>query len=210
MANKTLYVKDVDLPLWDRVQNELGENVSSLLTDCLKRRLSAETLELSRTERLMLLNQFRILAKVDQSARHDFEVIETALRYGYTSEYEELFGSSVAGELPRSVAEEVRDTLDLYRMLRVSYRDMALKDLPERDFNFQGFDGNNETDHFAYATYLIEQKGRWTENKGAALNSHSEKAPRYRRMITRWKQCAEKWHPTESEVRAIVAAGTRS
>jgi hypothetical protein len=43
MPNKTLYVKDADLPLFDRAQNELGESVSALLADCLRRQLEAKT-----------------------------------------------------------------------------------------------------------------------------------------------------------------------
>jgi hypothetical protein len=40
MPNKTLYVKDSDLPLWERAQKELGESVSSLFVECLRERLA--------------------------------------------------------------------------------------------------------------------------------------------------------------------------
>ena len=208
MANKTVYVKESDLHLWDKVQIELGENVSSLLMDCMKRRLRAGTLEFSRNERLILLNQFRILAILDPRGENDYQTIETALRRGYTSEYEELFGMSVADEMPTALAAEVRDTLDLFRMLKVSYRDMPLNDLSEEEFHFQGFDGNNESAQFGYAAYLIEQRGRWIESKSSPLNSHEKKLPKYRRMIAAWRQCTDKWHPKETEVRTIIDAGT--
>jgi hypothetical protein len=41
MPTKTLYVKDTDLPLFERAQQELGESISSLLADCLRRQLKA-------------------------------------------------------------------------------------------------------------------------------------------------------------------------
>ena len=41
MATKTLYVKDSDLPLFERAQQELGESISSLMADCLRRQLKA-------------------------------------------------------------------------------------------------------------------------------------------------------------------------
>jgi hypothetical protein len=41
MPTKTLYVKDSDLPLFERAQHELGESVSALLADCLRRQLEA-------------------------------------------------------------------------------------------------------------------------------------------------------------------------
>ena len=42
MPNKTIYIKDVDLPTWDRAQRELGESVSSAFVDYLKERLEIE------------------------------------------------------------------------------------------------------------------------------------------------------------------------
>jgi hypothetical protein len=42
MPNKTIYIKDSDLPLWDRAQQELGESVSSVFVEYLKKRLEAE------------------------------------------------------------------------------------------------------------------------------------------------------------------------
>lgn len=39
MPNKTIYVQESDLALWDRAQSELGDSVSAILTDCLRRKL---------------------------------------------------------------------------------------------------------------------------------------------------------------------------
>lgn len=44
MPNKTIYVRDADLPLWDRAQKELGESVSSAIADFLRERLERERL----------------------------------------------------------------------------------------------------------------------------------------------------------------------
>jgi hypothetical protein len=42
MPTKTLYVKDADLPLFERAQNELGESLSALMALCLRRQLEAQ------------------------------------------------------------------------------------------------------------------------------------------------------------------------
>lgn len=42
MPNKTIYIKDSDLPLWDRTQKNLGESISSIVVDCLRERLKTE------------------------------------------------------------------------------------------------------------------------------------------------------------------------
>jgi hypothetical protein len=42
MPNKTVYLKESDVEIWDRAQKELGgESISSFITDCLKKRLTA-------------------------------------------------------------------------------------------------------------------------------------------------------------------------
>jgi hypothetical protein len=43
MPNKTIYVKDSDIPLWERVQTELGSSVSSFFIECLKSRLEEQS-----------------------------------------------------------------------------------------------------------------------------------------------------------------------
>jgi len=42
LPNKTIYIKDADLALWDRAQHELEESVSSAFVDYLRERLEAE------------------------------------------------------------------------------------------------------------------------------------------------------------------------
>jgi hypothetical protein len=44
VPNKTIYIKDSDLPLWDRAQQELGDSVSSAFVDYLKVRLETEAI----------------------------------------------------------------------------------------------------------------------------------------------------------------------
>ncbi len=39
MPQKTIYVKEADLELWKRAQEELGESISSIFSDCLRERL---------------------------------------------------------------------------------------------------------------------------------------------------------------------------
>jgi hypothetical protein len=38
MPNKTIYIKDADLPIWEKAQKELGESISSAFVDYLKDR----------------------------------------------------------------------------------------------------------------------------------------------------------------------------
>ena len=43
MPNKTIYVKDADIPIFESTQEELGESVSSLFAEFLRNKLAAQT-----------------------------------------------------------------------------------------------------------------------------------------------------------------------
>jgi hypothetical protein len=55
MPNKTIYVKDTDLPLLEQAQEQFGESVSSMFADFLRERVARLTPEESRI--VDLLNQ---------------------------------------------------------------------------------------------------------------------------------------------------------
>lgn len=43
MPNKTIYIKDADVPLFERAQDELGESISSLFADFMRERIATLT-----------------------------------------------------------------------------------------------------------------------------------------------------------------------
>jgi hypothetical protein len=43
MPNKTIYVKEADIPIFESTQEELGESVSSLFAEFLRNKLAAQT-----------------------------------------------------------------------------------------------------------------------------------------------------------------------
>ncbi len=55
MPNKTLYVKDADLPLFEQAQEDLGESMSSVFAEFLRERVASLTPEEGRI--LGLMNQ---------------------------------------------------------------------------------------------------------------------------------------------------------
>jgi hypothetical protein len=57
MPNKTLYLKDADVPLFEQAQEQLGDSVSSLFAEFLRDRVANLTPEQGRL--ITLLNQIR-------------------------------------------------------------------------------------------------------------------------------------------------------
>lgn len=61
MPNKTIYVKDSDLPLLEQAQEQLGESVSSMFADFLRERVAKLTPEENRI--IELINQISATRK---------------------------------------------------------------------------------------------------------------------------------------------------
>lgn len=77
MPNKTIYIKDSDLPLWDRAQQELGESVSSVFVDYLKERLETEAIrkkakKVGRIDEVHMMNA--LLAEINAELNLDIEL----------------------------------------------------------------------------------------------------------------------------------------
>lgn len=77
MPNKTIYVKDSDLPLWDRAQRELGESISSVFVEYLKERLEVEisrkkAKKAGKVEEVQAMNS--LLADVNAELNLDIEL----------------------------------------------------------------------------------------------------------------------------------------
>jgi uncharacterized protein YfbU (UPF0304 family) len=93
----------------------------------------------------------------------------------------------------------------MYRALKIAARDLPPGFLADADTEFPGFDGNNETEHFAYARFLRDAQGSGDESKEEPRNSHRPMLMRYRWMLRIWRQCADPWRLTPEDVALILS-----
>jgi uncharacterized protein len=108
---------------------------------------------LTETERLVLVNQFRILEKLDATEADHHNRMAEILERGFTREYS-LLADGFSKELSAATCEEVCDILDMHRALHHSYTDLEDKSgIDAADIAFDGFDGNNETEYLSYASF---------------------------------------------------------
>lgn len=148
---------------------------------------------MTNAERLSLIHQLEILKTLGSNRHSDYDVYIEALERGYDEKVNELFAgfdefSSAADRA------EVRDILDMFRAL--SNSGSRLK--------FGGFDGNEETNHYSYARFLIDKENRWVESRIADPNSHREMLDSYRGMLREWHAAADEWHLTEEDLARIA------
>jgi uncharacterized protein YfbU (UPF0304 family) len=162
-------------------------------------------LKLSDTERLILANQYEILAalKKDES----LERLAENLRDGHEWLYSQGF-DWFSENLPAEDAEHVLWILGIYGDMKASFEALSDKTgIDPRLLAFPGFDGNNESEllHFAGA---LRKSERFVETIGPnAKNSHMPTTDTYRRMIAKWRELGEPNYPySREQIVAILDA----
>ncbi|HEY4146601.1 YfbU family protein [Pinirhizobacter sp.] len=89
----------------------------------------------------------------------------------------------------------VVDVLDMWTFIESGYRALSPDDVKRVDVEtgyqggpkFSGFDGNNESEEYSAARFLIEEMGRFSSFVGRDLNSHSPTIDHSRRRLAVFK-----------------------
>ena len=158
---------------------------------------------LTKKDRLLLINQYKILACLNKEEEsHYLELIEI-LERGYAIFYSSM-DEWVSEDMPEEDGRFVLDILDLYRAIEDVKRATKDEKLSKHPYSFfRGFDGNNETQQMGFCRFVIEIQGKFQEQKpymlrNDNLNSHMQMVGKYSRMLeaaervpTIWKMSAE-------------------
>lgn len=136
-------------------------------------------------ERQSLVNQFRILALLDEDNRASHEVNAQILEDGHAGLYSHVF-AHLSDSSSAEVGAETHNILTMFRAIENGAAALPAHEREQLDMDeltFSGFDGNND-DHFSFATFIIEKMGLYQELRAADLNSHSSSSlPKYRGML---------------------------
>ncbi len=149
-------------------------------------------MELSMGDRLILVNQYEILKRLDEDQVAKYDNAIAILKHGFKLFYPEL--DAIDKEVSEDDCVLVRNTLTIYHQIE-KYKTEHPDDTEIRDHvygRFVGFDGNNEGQLISLAEFLIysddlylEQRGSKAEKDG--FNNHTRMHDTYKRMITRWE-----------------------
>ena len=143
-------------------------------------------------KRLVLANQYRILALLDEGSAATWEAaIEIAEEF---QPYARLPGVEMMLDYrrdPLTVEEQdfVMDAMEVFAILQDAEKAGCKPPAPYKESAFPGFDGNNETKLMAYARDLRDRQHKWQYLEVASkdLNAHRPTAAMYERMIEAWK-----------------------
>lgn len=191
-------------------------NKSAFIRDAIKEKLESENSSQkialpSNSERTiiyLLLEVIKNLPSQSLMQQKDSENLQEVLLEGYAYDYETM--RPVRGNIfPPEICEEVREILLMHRVLSNSVKDHRQKlDYTEDDIRFSGFDGNEETEHFSYANFVLGSLGQFKESAcdNGCENTHWPILGAYRAMLTEWGKCKDKLHPTPTELERIIKA----
>lgn len=168
-------------------------------------------LDISKKDRLILYNQFKILNELCEG--EDYKRLMKIVEYGYALHYDELLPYLNEDEFPAEDSRFVIDVLDMYSAIysawsreKAGLQEMGVE---ESDVIFPGFDGNNETSYLAYCEFFIEDLDRFQDIKklkNGEYNSHMEMNPKYKKMVAKWKfiPTEDRYKLTASQVSNLV------
>lgn len=162
-------------------------------------------MKLSRTERLMLVNQYRSLEHVDPDQADFYKQAQDAFQQGFEREYDAIASFIDTDILSESECEEVIDILSMFDALGYAYRELQDKSgIEERDIEFSGFDGNNEGKQLRYWRYLyMDDRFR---DLGEPRNSHMPTLARYRRMLDAYERGNKGIRLTRADIQRVIEA----
>ncbi|MGH2377710.1 MAG: YfbU family protein [Candidatus Limnocylindria bacterium] len=169
-------------------------------------------MNLSRTERLILANQYQILQQIGpEEEREAYARFREALENGYEMEYDTIAQNVYEKGLTSGECREVIDALQVYDMLQISHEALPAAEkagIKEYDIRFHGFDGNNETLFMAYAEYFCANDRFTSVAETGEFNSHYPARGQYKAMWAELQKVpSERWGKmTRDEMLRIIAA----
>lgn len=145
-------------------------------------------MKLEKKDRLMLINQYKILVQLNSNESNYYKELIEILENGYEIFYS-MLDQWMDDGMPEEEGRFVLNILDLYRAIedvKRKTRDEQL--LTHHHAVFSGFDGNNEAGHLSFARFLIEVQNKFQEQKqylfqNDNLNSHCPMIDKYQRML---------------------------
>ena len=163
-------------------------------------------MELSKKERLTLINQYKILEALYPEDATWYANHREILEKGYSLHYDDLL-SEIYSETSKEQCREVLDILGMYSILTFSYNKLiSTGSLNEGEIDpylikFNGFDLNDEIEarYLSYTEFFMHDLNRFTElhDKNRSYNSHSLKLSYYRELLDRFNQV---YNPMDSSL----------
>ena len=169
-------------------------------------------MELTKKDRVILINQYNILKRLDPDNSGYYDELIEILQNGYQIFYSKV-DEWICDDMPAGEGRFVLDLLDIYRMVEhYKHNNPADKELDEHPWGqFRGFDGNNETEYFGFTNFVIGIQGKFTEQEKYrgntdGFNSHMQVLEKYKGMVRKWHTMGRVYETSKTAILEILDA----
>lgn len=142
-------------------------------------------LELTNAERLLFINQYKILSLLEPHLASNYERLVTALEANYIEEY----SSSMTFALRATAEADRKFVMKVLKMFLDFAEAREDGKIPASDLSampkYLGFD---ESELGLYADYLLGQEGHYRALKPVPDNSHFPMRDQYEKYLTIWSK----------------------
>lgn len=164
---------------------------------------------MNNSERLILSNQYDILAKLNPEQAEVYQRASTIIKRGYSLQILEL--EKQLGYLDVTTCQEIIDTLEMHHALAISWGNLGSAVQNGVDANrlrFNGYSRSQEQPLAEYVCFLLESDKRFPDLQCPCDELSSDIAMRgkYQRMLTIWRQCPRQYKLSIQEIQKIVTA----
>ncbi|MGF1750530.1 MULTISPECIES: YfbU family protein [Vibrio] len=166
-------------------------------------------MEMTNAQRLILSNQYYLMAKLSPESENKYKRLQTIVERGYALQMREMdkeFGCLIEDE-----CREIIDIMEMYHAMQESNKmleENERKDVDQRRLQFLGFDIASEAQLVNYVRFLVDSEGLYPQFDKADhhFNSQMPMLEKYRRMLATWKNCPRQYHLSSAEFKQIFNA----
>lgn len=164
-------------------------------------------MEMTHAQRLILSNQYQIMAMLDPDHAPRYRRLQTIIEHGYGLQMREL--DHEFGALPEALCRTILEIMEMYHALQVSFELLNTSDgVDPRRLVFRGFDATTEARYLGYVRFLTESEGRYPQFEAGAHHFDAQIAmwDKYQRMLAAWRACPRQYHLSAVEIAQIINA----
>lgn len=166
-------------------------------------------MEMTNAQRLILSNQYKIMAKLEPESAAQYERLQMIVERGYGLQMREL--DKNFGKLTESECRSVIEVMEMHHAMQESYKMLSAADqanIDERRLAFLGFDIATEHQAVNYVRFLVDSEGMYPQfaDETHYFNAQVPMTEKYSRMLTTWRQCPRQYHLSSTELAQILAS----
>lgn len=164
-------------------------------------------MEMTTTQRLILVNQYKLMALLDTDNAAQYQRLERIVKGGFALELKDI--SKEFLDLSKEECRLVRDTLEMYNALQVSYNNLGDKSaVSEHRLQFIGYCAVREKKYLNYLQFIRETEPKYQEllNSQADFDAQTPMWDKYGKMLDIWRSCPHEYHLSAVEIQNILNA----